>query len=610
MSDNIEENSATGGQQINADSDQPVENVKTVQMVMKEFKKLRKYRSRYDKDWMHNYKMWRGDQWHDIQMPRYRQREIINMIWQTIQSNMPLQTDARPKPVFIPEEPTDKPFAEVLNKILDADWERNNWLMPLSEMILDGYIYGHSIGGVGYDPDIDYGIGSVVFESEDPFYMYFDNEAREINGPRSKIVIKAEPEDTDRLKREYPEWAEKIKSDINDSIQSSKTALNDFKLKGTNSDLDMPEFNYGEGTSEDAIQKTLVITAYLKPDETEEIDIEEQDEAGETVVNRVTKKVYPFGRILKIASGILLSEEELQTSGNFPFIKYINYMLPREFFGVSEVEQLESPQRAFNKILNASLEILNTMGNPIWVISTDSGINARKLVNRTGLVVEKEPGSEASRQEGVQLSPTALSLIDRLESWFNGVAGSQDVSRGEAPKSVTAASAIEQLMDASRTRIKQKQRNLDATVRNFAKLYSDIVLEKYTKNRVFRVTNDEGSTQYFRFRVEHREDEKGEKQNVGILREFVETQGEMAIAAEDKEFLIAGRFDVRVNTGSSLPFAIADKEQKAFGLFDRQIIDEQEVLDQIDYPNKEQVLERLKARRQAEAEAAQQQGVQ
>ena len=77
---------------------------------------------------------------------------------------------------------------------------------------------------------------------------------------------------------------------------------------------------------------------------------------------------------------------------------------------------------------------------------------------------------------------------------------------------------------------------------------------------------------------------------------------------KQKEFLIAGRFDVKVNTGSSLTFAIADKEQKAFSLFDRGIIDEQEVLDQIDYPNKELVLERLAERKQAMAEAEQQQG--
>jgi len=377
--------------------------------------------------------------------------------------------------------------------------------------------------------------------------------------------------------------------------------LNEYQLRQSNSDLDMADATFDSSKTRES-QKTLLLTAWLKPDDTEEV--EEEDEEGNIKV--IVKKVYPFGRVVKIANGILLEEEELQTSGNFPFVKYINYMLPREFFGVSEVEQLESPQRAFNKILNASLEILNLMGNPVWIVDTSSGINPHKLVNRTGLVVEKEPGSEVRREIGVQLSPTALSLVDRLETWFNGVAGNQDVTRGEAPASITAASAIEQLMDAARTRIKQKQRNLDAMMRDFARQYSDIVLEKYTKNRVFRVTNNDDSTQFFKFRVENREDpETGEAQKVGVIREFVEMEnGDIAVSSDDKEFLIAGRFDVKINTGSSLPFAVADKEQKSYALFDRGIIDEEEVLSQIDYPNKERVLERLAERKQAEAEAA------
>jgi hypothetical protein len=281
-------------------------------------------------------------------------------------------------------------------------------------------------------------------------------------------------------------------------------------------------------------------------------------------------------------------------------------MLPREFFGVSEVEQLESPQRIFNKLINASLEILALMGNPIWVVSTDSGVNAHKLVNRTGLVVEKEPGSEVRREEGVQLSPTVLSLVDRLESWFNGVAGTQDVSRGEAPASVTASSAIEQLMDASRTRIKQKQRNLDATVRDLGQHYADIVLANYSKSRVYRVTNDQTGTRYFKMRIENREMPDGSTRKVAITREFVEhPEAGLMMAPEDKEHFISGRFDVRVNTGTSLPFAIADKEQKAYALFDRGIIDAEEVLNQIDYPNKEVILQRLneKAAQAAQAQA-------
>lgn len=586
------------GDPTKVDDDQSPEDRQIVAKVLKEFEKLKKHRSKYDYNWLHYYKMWRGDQWDGIKMPKHRQRECINMIWQTIQANMPLQTDARPRIQFVAEEPSDIEFANVLNEVMEADWERGNWLVPLSEIILDGYIYGTGYGSLIYDAEADFGMGSAQFESEDPFYLYPDNEAREINDNRSKIFIKAEPVDTDSLKREFPEFEDKIKSDIDSDIQSSKTSLNDYTARTSNSDRDMPDVSFLTGKQK-TTPRTMLITAWMKPDETEEVETEETDKNGEISTKVIIKKVYPFGRVIKIANGLKIFEGTLTESGRFPFMKYVNYMLPREFFGVSEVEQLESPQRVFNKILNAAIEIMNLMGNPIWVISTDSGIDPNKLINRTGLVVEKEPGSEARREHGVELNATIFPLLDRLESWFDKIGGNQEVSRGQAPASITASSAIEQLMDAARTRIKQKQRNLDAMVRDMGRQYVDIVLENYTKSRVFRVTNDQTGTKYFKFRVD-KVLVDGKTQLVGKIRNYVQTDGEsIAMSDQEQEFFISGRFDVKVNTGTSLPFAVADKETKSFSLFDRGIIDEEEVLNNIEYPNKEQVIQKLMERKAA-----------
>lgn len=586
------------GDPTKVDDDQSPEDRQCVAKVLKEFEKLKKHRSKYDYNWLHYYKMWRGDQWDGIKMPKHRQRECINMIWQTVQANMPLQTDARPRIQFVAEEPSDIEFANVLNEVMEADWERGNWLVPLSEIILDGYIYGTGYGSLVYDAEADFGMGSAQFESEDPFYLYPDNEAREINDNRSKIFIKAEPVDTDSLKREFPEFEDKIKSDIDSDIQSSKTSLNDYTARSSNADRDMPDVSFLTGKQK-TTPRTMLITAWMKPDETEEVESEEIGENGEIENKVIIKKVYPFGRVIKIANGLKIFEGTLTESGRFPFMKYVNYMLPREFFGVSEVEQLESPQRVFNKILNAAIEIMNLMGNPIWVISTDSGIDPNKLINRTGLVVEKEPGSEARREHGVELNATIFPLLDRLESWFDKIGGNQEVSRGQAPASITASSAIEQLMDAARTRIKQKQRNLDAMVRDMGRQYVDIVLENYTKSRVFRVTNDQTGTKYFKFRVD-KVLVDGKTQLVGKIRNYVQTDGEsIAMSDQEQEFFISGRFDVKVNTGTSLPFAVADKETKSFSLFDRGIIDEEEVLNNIEYPNKEQVIQKLMERKAA-----------
>ena len=68
-------------------------------------------------------------------------------------------------------------------------------------------------------------------------------------------------------------------------------------------------------------------------------------------------------------------------------------------------------------------------------------------------------------------------------------------------------------------------------------------------------------------------------------------------------------FDVKINTGSSLPFEKSRVEQTSFNLFDRGVIDAEELLKNIKYPNAEQVLKRMaeKAAQQAQAQQGQNQ---
>lgn len=566
------------------------EEKKTIKLAKMLFEKAKRHRSLYDNKWLDYYKMFRGKQWKE-QRPSYRHSEVINLIHQNLQSMVPILTDSHPKFEFLPQEPADLELAEILNEVAQADWQKNNWMLPLTEVLYDGHIYGTGLSCMKFDSQLNHGAGGIQYESSDPFYSFPDPSAFDVN-VRSDFFCYAEPLDIAVIKRKYPKYAKFIKADLLDLMKSSKTDLAPTLIKSPVANMPASE---GSNTQE-LIDKdrALLITVYCKSDEFIEEPVTKQLEDGKTETTYLQKLRWPGGRKIVICNEILLEDgDNPYDDREYPYQRWVNYILPREFWGMSEIEQLEGPQKVFNKLVSFALDVLTLMGNPVWKVHTSNQIDVDNLTNKPGLVVEYEGEVEPKREEGVQLQPFVLQLIDRMKEWFDQIGGANDITRGVNPTGVTANSAIENLMNAAQTRVRQKSRNLDCYLQSLGQQYLSRVFQFYSAPEVFRLTGKDGSQKYFKFHVS--KDERSgaytaeiDRYDAGGLRQY-ETKG---------------KFDVRVTTGSSLPFSKAEKEKRLLELFDRGIVDAEEVLKTTDYPNYEAVLMRVQQKAMADAQAA------
>lgn len=600
------------------------EEEQAIKLVEKYFSKAKAARRPYDEKWLDYYKMFRGKQWKE-QRPSYRHSEVINLIFRAIQSDVPILTDGMPKPEFVPQEPGDLPLAEILNDVLNSDWTSGNWLEKLTEVIYDAHFYGAGFGGMPYDPEAANGAGRIIFQSEDPFCAYPDPAARNVN-EKANYFTYAEPTDVEALKRDYPDKAQWIKPDLIDMTKRERANFSEqMRYK---SPTDTRNISQGQTTADlESKDEALKITLYIHDSSYCEDEIKEKDpETGEEKTAYMQRLQYPKGRKLVSVGGVLCENGEIEYEDKkFPYLRLLNYILPREFWGISEVEQLESPQKIFNKLISYALDVLTLMGNPIWIVDDDSGVDTDNLFNRPGLVVEKSKGSEVRREEGVALQPYVLQLIDRMKLWFDDVSGSSDSSRGIQPGQVTAASAIEALQQAGQTRLRQKTRNIDAFMQDFGKMYASRVFQYYDAPRVFRVTADNNTSKYFKFHIEKRpvtqpqevmdpatgqmmiqDVPTGEIKKIAKVRHFQMGDDGNHYLGQEQEFEAQGEFDVRVSTGSALPFEKNRIEQQTYALYDRNIIDDEEVLKNIKYPNAEAVLQRMAEKK---AMAAQQEAM-
>jgi hypothetical protein len=581
-----ESNSPQGQEDIYTPSEEERKLVKKCEALLQ---KAKKAKSRHDYNWVEFYKLFRGRQWKE-QRPSYRASEVVNLTWQAIQSQVPIVLDTKPKFEFLPKEPSDREFADLMNDICASDWEQYNWLYTLTEVVYDSHIWGTGISCLKFNHEKD----RLEYKSVSPFYMFPDASAESFH-EKCGVVAHVEPQDVNKIKRLFRDKEKYIKADVVDFTSEKRIDLNSIKLSSPSSDQIYVEVQ--GGNDNDALPEVLLKTFYLEDDEVLEDEVDDPDTGSKKLVKRLK---YPNGRKVVIANDVPLYDDENEYEGDekYPYQRLINYILPRSFWGISEIEPLESPQRTFNKIVSGALDVLYLMGNPIWVVDSTSGIDTRNLINQPGLVIEKEPGSEARREEGVQLQPFVLQLIDRYKEWFEQLNGSQDITRGINPGGVTAAAAIADLQNAAQTRIRLKSKNMDAYLQDFGQQYASRVLQFYTAPRVFRLTGKDGTEKYFKMHVT-----KGDDGYQAMVQRFTDNN---LLNPTPEIYQLRGKLDVRVVTGSSLPFSKVQNEQRAYSLYDRQIIDDEEVLKSLDYPNWEAVQQRKLEKQQQQLMAQQQ----
>lgn len=579
---------------------------KTIKVAQNCFDLARRHKAQYDEKFLDYYKMFRGKQW-EGQRPSYRHTEVVNLIFRTIQSNVPIQVDARPKFEFLPEEPSDLELANILNEISEADWLKYGWSEQLLEVIYDANIYGTGFSTMPVK--MDKGQVRIVYESFDPFYAFPAPEATDVN-KNAPYFCTAVPTDVRKVRKMYPDMAEFINADMIDLLNGSKSDLGPMRFR---SPVEQKVVMEGSSTPELLNKdRVLVITAWISPEYCEDDFDEVAKTAGEkTVYTQVNR--WPNGRKIVIANGILLEDSANgYDDGKYPYQRYPNYLLPREFWGMSEVEQLSGPQKTFNKLVSFALDVLTLTGNPIWKVHGASGVDPDNLVNRPGLVVEwdGEPHHEPRREEGVQLQPFVLQLAHDMEEWFNSVSGSQDVSRGATPTGVTAASAIGMLQEASQTRLRQKQRNLDVYMQQVGEAYASRIFQFVTAPQVFRITAKDGANKYFKLHVEDfTRDDQTPGKRVVMQNYAHDANGNVTgqiDAMATKVFEMRASLDVRVSSGSSLPFEKAEKEQKMLDLYNAKAIDQIALLEGIEFPNWQQVVQRMQKEAAAQAAAQQQ----
>lgn len=437
---------------------------KLVEWVYSKFKQAYVAKAPLMDKWKEYMSAYKGTYFQNKNLPDYKSNEISNHVFSTIETIRPIMTDNNPKFLAVPSTPQGMEFSADVQTALDYEWDREKMPLKLPAQLIPMLVYGNAVWFVQWDgKDGEY--GNISIKPVDPFNIFPDPLAESIDN--SEFLVYATYRNANQIKQQFPEKAS--------AIEGSRITMSELVAERDNND------------TQDANQ-VLILEMWCRDWVT----------MDETIEGKKQLK-YPKGRVITCLPelGILLSDKKNPyKDGKFPFVLMKNYDIPFEFWGVGEVEQIMSPQHYVNELTNQIIDNAKNTANMQWIIDKNSGIGQGKLTNRPGLVIRKTPGSEVRRDTPPAMPNYVREQIEVLKKDIQDISGVFDSLKGEQQGSVTAASAILALQEASQARIRLKIKLMEASLSELAQIVYSRMQQFWKLDRWVRVTDVEGNPSF------------------------------------------------------------------------------------------------------------------
>lgn len=532
------------------------------------FRSSKKEKDKNSKDWQGLMKFYYGDQW-DKPRPSWKSDTVVNFCYAVVESILPIMTDDKPRIVVLSRETSDTDISDIIGILLDRIWDINDMDIKLPEILKLCLKYGTSFGKTIWNDNNQ----EIEIIPVDPRQIYPDPTATSLDD--AEWVIYAVYRNLEHIKRNYPERGGLVKGGSwlgpTSDFKKEVVALRQEVLSPvTTTDLKSQYFlEQPSGIqASDLGNQALLLECWFKPN-----------------------SEYPDGRVVTIANGTVLADRpNPYNHKEFPFVRFICTVKPGQFWGMGIIEQLKKVNVAFNKTLCQISDILNYTANPILVIESNSGVDKTKVTNRPGNIITVREGSKVYWLSAPQIESGVFDLLTIYQRMIEIVSGSSDVTQGRKPTGITAGRAIQALQDAAQTRVRLLIRNMESSLANMGMQEVALLQQYYTDEKSIRITQP---------------DRQGEVVKINELT----PDGKINDVS-------AGKYDIEIVTGSTMPKNKLARFEEGTMLFDRGAFGNPEsanaraeLLDAADWPNKKEVVVNLKKEEeQMQQQAQQQQG--
>lgn len=442
--------------------------------VRKIYQDMKSSRNRIQLQWALNLAMYYGNQYMELlpknnklatpPIPRHRVRMIVNRIRPAIRTELARLTSQRPSASVIPASSDDEDmFAayageqvwESLTSSSHADLKRH-----FKQTIFWTVIAGTGFLKTWWDPekiDADNDIkGDICFGNVTPFHLFVP-DLREVNIQDQPYLLNAYTKPVEWVKKYYGNDIS-----VNADSQGSNEILDDVYLG----------LNASSSTEPDSV---LCMEVWVKPGGHRLLS-----QGG--MIHVINKQVVALYR-----------EGMPYAHGLYPFTKF-EHIPTGKFYADSVVTDLISLQREYNRGRSQIIENKNRMAK-LQLRYAIGSIDPTKITTEAGQAIGYKLGMPPPEPMPLQsLPPYVMQDLDRTLMDIEDLTGQHQVSKGQVPPGVTAATAISFLQEKDDSLLSHTYDSVEAGMEDIARQTLSLVVQYWDVPHIVRVA---GSTAGF-----------------------------------------------------------------------------------------------------------------
>lgn len=442
------------------------------EFVRHEHNKCKKARITLEREWLHNFTFYLGNQWviwgkqgtalsgklNTPGVAPWRTRLTVNRIKPIVRTELARVTGQKPNASVVPASSEDDDLfaAQAAEQIWESLYVEKKMFRVFTQSAFWMLITGTGFTKVYWDgtkKDRRTGtVGDICVENVTPFHIFVPDQSI-VELEDQAYVIHAKVIPVERAKRMFPHLSLKPTVVAHDEIMdSTKLQIN------TDANPD----------------SCLMLEMWLKPN---------------------AHKDFPEGGLITVIDDkvvVFIKDGLPYEHGEFPFIKW-DHIPTGKFYCDSVITDLRSLQREYNRTRSQIIEAKNRMAKP-QLTAVEGSVDARKITSEPGQVIFYKAGFNPPTPLPLQPIPAyVMQELDRIILDMEDISAQHQVSKGNTPAGVTAATAISYLQERDDSVLSHTYMSVEQGMEKLAKQTLSHVVQYWDVKRTVRVTGVDGS---------------------------------------------------------------------------------------------------------------------